>query len=54
MDENRKYAYSLEIRNLKEEAQDGNYESGVSISNNDDDLTDFRPKSSKKKIKKEK
>ena len=54
VDEDREYAYSLEIRNLKEEAQDGNYESGVSISNNDDDLTDFRPKSSKKKIKKEK
>jgi len=52
VDEDREYAYSLEIRNLKEEAQDGNYESGVS--DNDDDLTDFRPKSSKKKIKKEK
>ena len=30
VDENRKYEYSLEIRNLKEEVKDENYESGVS------------------------
>ena len=32
VDEDRKYKYSLEIRNLKEEAKDENYESGVSDS----------------------
>ena len=35
VDEDNKYKYSLEIRNLKEEAKDDNYESG--ISDNDDD-----------------
>ena len=35
VDEN-KYEYSLEIRNLKEEVKDENYESG--ISDNDEDF----------------
>ena len=30
VDENRKFEYSLEIRNLKEEVKDENYESGIS------------------------
>ena len=35
LDEDRKYEYSLQIRNLKEEVKDDNYESG--ISDNDED-----------------
>jgi len=35
LDEEKKYEYSLEIRNLKEEVKDENYESG--ISDNDED-----------------
>ena len=35
LDEEKKYEYSLKIRNLKEEAKDENYESG--ISDNDED-----------------
>ena len=35
LNESRKFEYSLEIRNLKEEAKDENYESG--ISDNDED-----------------
>ena len=35
LDEGRKFEYSLEIRNLKEEIKDENYESG--ISDNDED-----------------
>ena len=34
-DEERKFEYSLRIRNLKEEVKDENYESGVS--DNDED-----------------
>ena len=34
-DEERKFEYSLRIRNLKEEVKDENYESG--ISDNDED-----------------
>ena len=35
LDENRKYDYSLEIHNLKEEVKDENYESGISDNNED-------------------
>ena len=35
LDEEKKYEYSLKIRNLKEEVKDENYESG--ISENDED-----------------
>ena len=38
VDENGKWEYSLEIRNLKEEVKDDNYESG--ISDNDEDAKD--------------
>ena len=38
VDENLKHEYSLEIRNLKEEAKDANYESGIS----DDDAEDSK------------
>ena len=35
LDEEKKYGYSLEIRNLKEEVKDENYESGISDNNED-------------------
>ena len=35
VDENRKFEYSLEIRNLKEEVKDENYESGISDDDED-------------------
>ena len=35
VDENLKHEYSLEIRNLKEEAKDVNYESGISDTDED-------------------
>ena len=39
LDEENAYEYSLEIRNLKEEAKDENYESG--ISDNDEDSKEW-------------